>query len=122
MNSALRCAASRSGVVEDFLEIGVEVRPTRVVQDSVYPGIALEPDHLKIPHACGHSFGRATEFERLIERGGENMMVEFVLVRPPVNKNEIGIAPAVNANKADAVIVSESFWQDGMRELLRFRD
>ena len=111
---ANRCSCSEEGkpefrrghlgvVAQTSLKIAFDVGPVGISEDFFDPGIALEPDHLKVENARGDAIRRARHVERLVERGGEDVVMKLVLVRPPVYENEIGIDAAVHADETDAI-------------------
>ena len=77
---------------------------SRVVEDGIQPGIAFESDDGEVVHARRRPWRRKRDQRlRPILRGGEDMMVQLVLIRPPVGKDVAAAPGVVNAEKTSAV-------------------
>src|SRR6266542_5534080 len=89
--------------VELVLEIGVEVGNLGR-EDVPDPRLALVRDDAEIPDT-GDRVGsrRGTERSRVVTRGEEDVMVELVLLFPPIHEDEIASAAVVDAEEPDAV-------------------
>src|SRR5687767_14770870 len=67
----------------------------------LHPRIPLKGHHSQIPNAGVETGGRdILEFERVLESGNVNMVVQFIFIRPPINENKIGGSPLMDTKEA----------------------
>ncbi len=86
------------------LTVGIDVGTVRVQQNQADPRLRLAADDHQVPHACDEGGPRAlAKRTPIVGRGDEHVMVEPILVRPPITQYEAGIEPIMDAQETHAV-------------------
>jgi hypothetical protein len=92
--------------VERCCEVAVKVGGRALLQHVSDPRLALECLKAQVPNARRKTGGRnVSELIGLRGLRDKDMVMEFVLVGPIVEKDEIGGAALVNAKEAETVVV-----------------
>src|SRR5919197_3246660 len=84
-------------------EVSVEIRD--ISRENVPdPGLTLVRHDTEVPYARHRiGWGRRPEPARVVARREEDMMVQLVLLLPPIHEDKVAAAPVVDAKETDAV-------------------
>src|SRR5690606_20842609 len=91
--------------VQRETQIGLEVGSSRRPQDVLHPSVALVTDQEQIPDAGIEPRRRhVPQSVRASRFRAVDMVMQLVLVGPPVHEDEVACPAGVNADKTDAVV------------------
>ena len=97
--------------VERGCEIALKVGCVTALENVSHPGLALERLKAHVPDTRRQARRRdVSELVRVSGGRDKDMMVQFIFVRPEIEKDEIGGSAVVHAEKAK-MIVRQLNWQ-----------